>query len=397
MTAEFVAATEGLRRLPQADVIEALRPLLRPVRFSAGTWGSGEGEGGIAPSWFDDAGNRYATERIADWNGVETVAYVTRWLTPAFDPDYAGGVFGTYVGRWRPDGTPVDIVFRQQERHGGFVAENLEWIGPLAVAAFAFFGPGLLAPYQAAGTAAGGASPGAASMLDDFANLPPGETWLDPTANLPPGETWFDPSANLPPGEYWDVLPPGGDAPFPPSWDVLPPPTTVPPGLPPPTMPPLGPPAAPGPGWTVPGGGSILRDIGGLVRDSTNIARQVLSTVQTVRAIRDGGTGIGAGGRTRIVRADGTIYTVGPDGRPRIERGAPGVAEPTPDGGFIVNNGDGTYTRIGPDGRRQVLRYGGAGPGASGLTGAGGLLSNPWIMVGAAAVGGLLLARTMRR
>ena len=373
MTTDFQAATEALRRLPQAEVIALLQPLMRPARFNTGSWGSGEGEHpDFAPYFFDERGNRYDVLRSGgDWNGPGRITEVSRWLTPAFDPSYAGGVYGAYVGVWREDGTPVGVVFRQQERHGGFLAENLEWIGPLAVAAFAAFGPGLLSPYtvtEAASTAASGGS----NVLDDVID------WVDDYGD------WSMP-------DFSDIAPPLSPIEAAPILESTPswlPPTPAPP------------PVLSTPGWTLPNIGDIFAGIPDVVKGATAAARQALQLVSTVRAVQQVIEGPQAGAARRIARPDGTVLITDPGGRSRIERPPPGVAQPMPDGGFLVNNGDGTYTRIYADGRRQVLRYGQpSGPyGAAGPSmDAGGLLSNPWVLVGGAAVAGLLLARTFRR
>ena len=77
------------------------------------------------------------------------------FLTREFDPTYQGGQFGSYVGIYDPQGNLVDIQFRQQERSGGFISENLDWIGPLAVGGAALAGATLGA--GALGSTLGGA------------------------------------------------------------------------------------------------------------------------------------------------------------------------------------------------------------------------------------------------
>jgi hypothetical protein len=89
--------------------------MLRPIY----TGGSGEGE-------------------------AQTLTGFTRPLTPEFDPTYAGGRFGQYFGNYDPQGQLRDITFNPQERHGGFVRENLQYIGPLLVGGAALAGSGML-------------------------------------------------------------------------------------------------------------------------------------------------------------------------------------------------------------------------------------------------------------
>lgn len=372
---DFAYADAGLRKLPQSEVIAALQPLMRPARFNAGTWGSGEGENPNFPLYlFDERGNRYDVRWFGlEGDAVPRIGSISRWLTPAFDPDYPGGVYGAYVGYWREDGTPLEIRFEKQERHAGWFFENLEWIGPLAVSAFAFFGPGLLAPYTVAADAAATAASGGTNLFDAF-----DEFGFDPTINAPPGE--FLDFPQLSPGDFMPTLP-----------DVAPPLSPI--------NTPAPPPISTGPGWTLPNIGQIGRDLigslPGIIRDATTAARGALTLVQTVRAIQSGGNGMMAGGVQRIVRPDGTVLLVYPDGRRVVQRPSAGTAEQTPDGGFVVNNGDGTYTRVGPDGSRTVLRYG-AGQAGGGFSFAG-IGSNQMLLIGGAALAAFLLARSFRK
>ena len=99
-------------------------------------------------------------------------------LTNVFDPTYEGGKYGQYMGKYDKNGNLVDVIFRPQERNGGFISENLDWIGPLAVAAFAAAGAGGMLPSFDGG--ASGSVAGAAPISSSpISNLGPAATYGD--------------------------------------------------------------------------------------------------------------------------------------------------------------------------------------------------------------------------
>lgn len=77
-----------------------------------------------------------------------------RYLTPQFDPSYDGGVYGSYYGVYGPDNQLRDVRFAKGSRSDGFIADNLETIGPMVVLGAAALGGGLLG----GGTLAGGSA-----------------------------------------------------------------------------------------------------------------------------------------------------------------------------------------------------------------------------------------------
>ena len=130
--------------LPQQEVVNYLRAS-SPTRINV-TGAENQSEGGgmvyTAPGGLAGGGNMLRpTYRPGSGEGaVDTLTGFTRPLTPEFDPSFAGGQFGNYVGVYDPQGNLVDIRFQQQERHGGFVRENLQYIGPLLVGGAALAG-----------------------------------------------------------------------------------------------------------------------------------------------------------------------------------------------------------------------------------------------------------------
>lgn len=151
----------NLRALPQQEVVNYLRAS-SPTRINVtGVENQGEGGGMVytAPGGLAGGGNMLRpTYRAGSGEGaVDTLTGFTRPLTPEFDPTYAGGQFGNYVGVYDPQGNLVDIRFQQQERHGGFLSENLDWIGPLVVGGAALAG-GLLGGASSAGLGGSGAA-----------------------------------------------------------------------------------------------------------------------------------------------------------------------------------------------------------------------------------------------
>lgn len=97
-------------------------------------------------------------------------------LTNVFDPTYEGGKYGQYMGKYDKNGNLVDVIFRPQERNGGFISENLEWIGPLAVAPFASAGAGGILPSHDGGASSSvsGVAPISSSPIS---NLGPTATY----------------------------------------------------------------------------------------------------------------------------------------------------------------------------------------------------------------------------
>ena len=92
---------------------------------------------------FTPLGEAGYMEISRDPNYVEGGAY-TRAVSPMFDPNYAGGVYGQYEGIYDKEGNLKDVQFRKGERDEGFYLENLDWIGPLVVGAAMGLGGGFL-------------------------------------------------------------------------------------------------------------------------------------------------------------------------------------------------------------------------------------------------------------
>lgn len=150
----------NLRALPQQEVVNYLRAS-SPTRINVtGVENQGEGGGMVytAPGGLAGGGNMLRPMYGPDQEGASgALTGFQRTLTPTFDPTYAGGQYGDYVGVYDPQGNLVDIRFQQQERHGGFLSENLDWIGPLVVGGAALAG-GLLGGASSAGLGGSGAA-----------------------------------------------------------------------------------------------------------------------------------------------------------------------------------------------------------------------------------------------
>ncbi len=101
-------------------------------------------------------------------------------LTGEFDPAQEGGKYGRYIGKYSPDGKLIDVVFEPIDRHGGYISENLDWIGPLVVGGAAALGGGMLGSAMGA-TEAAGAAPISASQIS---NLGPAATYADSLSYL---------------------------------------------------------------------------------------------------------------------------------------------------------------------------------------------------------------------
>ena len=137
----------NLRALPQQEVVNYLRAS-SPTRINV-TGAENQGEGGgmtyTAPGGLAGGGNmlRPTYRDVGGESGAQLTGF-TRPLTPEFDPTFAGGQFGNYVGVYDPQGNLVDIRFQQQERHGGFIGENQQLLANLALGAMGAFNiPGL--------------------------------------------------------------------------------------------------------------------------------------------------------------------------------------------------------------------------------------------------------------
>lgn len=118
---------------------------------------------GGSPGGYAPLGEAGYMEIPRDPNYVEGGMY-TRAVTPMFDPNYAGGVYGQYEGIYDKDGNLKDVQFRKGERHEGFLSENLDWIGPLVVGGAMGLGGGLFGGLGG-GTGAG-ISPGVMAGLE---------------------------------------------------------------------------------------------------------------------------------------------------------------------------------------------------------------------------------------
>ena len=99
-----------------------------------------------------------------------------------------------------------------------------------------------------------------------------------------------------------------------------------------------------------------------LIQKTTGAALSAISVVKAWETrklpVNQTARSTDASGATRLVKADGMIYTRTADGRVTAERSPPGLAQATVEGYYIVNNGNGTFTRVDPDGTRNVIRYG---------------------------------------
>lgn len=165
--AENPVVQSNMRALPQQEVVNYLRAST-PTQLSINAMQNpGEGGGMIytAPGGVNALRPMYGP----DQEGASgALTGFQRTLTPTFDPTYAGGQYGDYVGVYDPQGNLIDVRFQQQERSGGFISENLDWIGPLVVGGAALAG-GMLGGAAAGGLggadaiAAGGAGGGAAA------------------------------------------------------------------------------------------------------------------------------------------------------------------------------------------------------------------------------------------
>ena len=91
-----------------------------------------------------------------------TLTGFERQITPTFDPSYEGGRYGGYHAVYDTSGKLKDVVFRPEERSGGWLAENIETIAPAVIGALA--GPGAAA-LLGGGTATAGSSALAGALM----------------------------------------------------------------------------------------------------------------------------------------------------------------------------------------------------------------------------------------
>jgi len=100
--------------------------------------------------------------------------------TQTFDPNYEGGVYGRYEQQYSPTGEYQGVVFKPQERHAGFLSENLETIGPLVVGGAMLAGAGglsgLMNQFGGGASSGVGADIAASEAASNFAVNNPG-TW----------------------------------------------------------------------------------------------------------------------------------------------------------------------------------------------------------------------------
>lgn len=100
-------------------------------------------------------------------------------LTP--DADYGNGRYGYYAGIYGKDGSLSDVVFNPIERSGGYLNENLDWLGPLIIAGAAGAGSFFGDFGASAGAAGSTAAPISASQIT---NLGPAATYADSLSYL---------------------------------------------------------------------------------------------------------------------------------------------------------------------------------------------------------------------
>lgn len=116
-----------------------------------------------------------------EWQPFATPKSFTVPLTGDIDPT-GGGKFGRYVGKYDASGKLVDVGFEPRDRSGGWLAENIEWVGPALVGAAMAFGGGLFSGIEGAGgegSVFGGS--GAEVLGEGFAEPLAGEfAFLDP-------------------------------------------------------------------------------------------------------------------------------------------------------------------------------------------------------------------------
>lgn len=115
-------ADKSLYDMTQDEALEYLRGLegIQNIGTIQQTGGTNEYD----PIFYTDAAGK-------EIRGGDGEYY--RNVTPMFDPNYGGGVYGYYEGIYDKDGNLKDVQFRKGERHEGFLSKNLETIGPLAV------------------------------------------------------------------------------------------------------------------------------------------------------------------------------------------------------------------------------------------------------------------------
>lgn len=135
-----------LRTLPQDEAIQYLQQNAPASINPSYTVTEPISEGGGSQGYWSspEAGQLGRTEEGS----------FTAPLTTQFDPNYAGGTYGQYFGRYGTDGKLQGVDFKKGERHEGFLSENLDWIGPLMVAGAGAWGGGLFSGLGNAGAAA---------------------------------------------------------------------------------------------------------------------------------------------------------------------------------------------------------------------------------------------------
>lgn len=119
-----------LQGMPQEQALQYLQQI-----YAGEPAGPISQQGGMDESfagYADPSGNQYTYQ-----NGQ-----FARPLTPTFDPTYQGGQYGGYYGTYSPGGSLQDVNFQQAQRDGGWLSNNLDWIGPLAVGGAMFAGAG---------------------------------------------------------------------------------------------------------------------------------------------------------------------------------------------------------------------------------------------------------------
>lgn len=326
---------------------------------------------GGSPGGYAPLGEAGYMEIPRDPNYVEGGAY-TRGLTPMFDPNYAGGTYGHYEGVYDSQGNLVDVQFKKDERHQGFLAENLEWIGPLAVggamaggalagglggagagvteAALGELGINTALP---AGTAGGvsGITEAALGELGINTSLPmgtPGGVYAPSGIESLLGDEVLTGSAEYLPGLD---IPPGAEPQIydiPPVEGPVPPPTVTPPtGATPPTMdiPPGAEPQNYGiePGPAAPSGGitDVLKTLGvNSVQDALRLGLLGSGLASILGGGSRGGSGTG-GGVTNLVTPYTFNRTVNPQAKPLSSADAYAYlrGQPSPTTGQPVSTG----------------------------------------------------------
>lgn len=123
------------------------------------------------PQFARDTAPSYGNDKIS---GLQPNAYggFSGALTPSFDPMYPGGQYGGYGGSFDAQGNldPNSVQFTQDQRHNGWISENMPLVTLAAMAgpaAYSMFGPGA----GSAGWVSGESLPAGAMVGTDAAGF----------------------------------------------------------------------------------------------------------------------------------------------------------------------------------------------------------------------------------